>query len=80
MVVTSYSKPASQHYTEAKLKQLLADAELNASRDWDSNFISDMLSRFKTYGMGMHISTLQKHHLERIANLDTERTRNGTHN
>lgn len=61
------SKPASQCYSEKKLKQLLADADTNAARDWDRNFITDMQSRYKSYGMGMHLSTLQRHHLERIA-------------
>lgn len=67
MTVMSFSKPVSQSYSEKRFTQLLADADHNATRDWDRNFITDMQSRFKTYGMGMHISTLQKHHLERIA-------------
>lgn len=62
------SKPASQCYSEKKLKQLLADADTNAVQEWDRNFITDMQSRYKSYGMGMHLSTLQRHHLERIAN------------
>lgn len=62
------SKPASQVYTAERLQTLLKSADGNAASGWDRNFISDMISRFKTYGMGMHISTLQRHHLERIAN------------
>jgi len=61
------SKPVSQVYTEARLRELLSNAEANAAADWDCTFVSDMASRFKHYGMSMHISTLQRHHLERIA-------------
>lgn len=73
------SRPASEVYSDKQLKHLLAMAEMHAVKDWDRNFITDMLSRFKHYGMGMHISALQKHHLERVANLTAnERARNGT--
>ncbi len=73
------SRPASERYSQKRLEKLLADAELNAARDWDRNFINDMQGRYKTFGMGMHITTLQHHHLERIAHLNAnERARNGT--
>jgi len=73
------SRPASERYSQKRLEKLLADAELNASRDWDCKFITDMQSRYKTFGMGMHITTLQQHQLERIAHLNAnERARNGT--
>lgn len=62
------SKPVSQCYTLERFESLLSDAEVNASSDWDRSFTADLQSRFKTYGAGMHISTLQRHHLERIAN------------
>lgn len=64
------SRPASERYSQKRLEKLLADAEFNAARDWDRNFITDMQSRYKTYGMGMHLSTLQRHHLERIAAIE----------
>ncbi len=64
------SRPASERYSQKRLEKLLADAELNASRDWDCKFITDMQGRYKTFGMGMHITTLQKFHLERIANAE----------
>ena len=64
------SQPASERYSQKRLEKLLADAELNASRDWDCKFITDMQGRYKTFGMGMHITTLQKFHLERIASAE----------
>ncbi|WP_210425997.1 hypothetical protein [Chromobacterium violaceum] len=62
------TRPASSLYTPDRLRELLADAETNARSDWDRDFINTMQARLKQYGMGMHISTLQRHHLERIAN------------
>ncbi len=62
------NKPASQIYSEKRLRALLQQADENATKDWDRNFVNDMADRFKTYGMGMYISNLQRHHLERIAN------------
>ncbi|OVE45699.1 hypothetical protein CBW21_22140 [Chromobacterium violaceum] len=50
------------------MRELLADAETNATSAWDRDFIDAMQARLKQYGMGMHISILQRHHLERIAN------------
>ena len=61
------TRPASSIYTPDRLKELLSDAETNASSDWDRNFIDSMQERLRLYGMGMHISALQRHHLERIA-------------
>ena len=61
------TRPASSLYTPDRLRDLLSDAETNASSDWDRDFIETMQARLKQYGMGMHISSLQRHHLERIA-------------
>jgi hypothetical protein len=65
----SLNRPASCLYTVERLSSLLNDAETKAESDWDRSFIQSMQSRFNKYGMGMHISTLQRHHLERIANI-----------
>jgi hypothetical protein len=62
------SKPASECYTQERLRALLHDAESKAAPGWDTEFITDLSGRFKTYGMGVLLSTLQRHHLERIAN------------
>lgn len=63
------TRPASSLYTPDRLRDLLSDAETNARNgsDWDRDFIETMQARLKQYGMGMHISSLQRHHLERIA-------------
>lgn len=61
------SRPASEVYSEKQLKHLLAMAGMHAVKDWDRDFIRDMQDRYKQYGIGMFISTLQRHHLERIA-------------
>ncbi|NHR05754.1 hypothetical protein HA052_11135 [Chromobacterium haemolyticum] len=61
------TRPASSLYTPDRLRDLLSDAETNAHSDWDRDFIETMHARLKQYGMGMHISSLQRHHLERIA-------------
>ncbi|TDR82170.1 hypothetical protein [Paludibacterium purpuratum] len=62
------SKPVSLCYEPQKFRSLLADAFNNASSDWDRTFIGDMIDRHKSYGDNMHLSALQRHHLERIAN------------
>jgi len=61
------TRPVSQIYTPERLRTLLSNAEINAAPGWDSDFVSDLNDRFKTYGMDMLLSGLQRLHLERIA-------------
>lgn len=76
----SLSKPVSLIYTAERFKSLLDDAANNASSDWDRTFVDDMVTRYHIYGSGMHISALQRHHLERIAtNLEPSNARKRNH-
>lgn len=61
------SKPVSACYTHEKFQSLLSAADMNAAAGWDREFVDGLIDRSKTYGSSMHISTLQRHHLERIA-------------
>ena len=63
----SLNKRADQVFAEDKFKTLLDDADSNASTDWDRTFVDDLKARFKQYGMGLYLSSLQRFHLERIA-------------
>ena len=49
---------------------LLADANMNASTDWEEGFVSDILDRYSEYADTMFISTKQIEILERIAGWD----------
>lgn len=74
------SKPVSMQYTKERFESLLKDAEANASCDWDRSFVNDIADRYKIFGSGMYLSTLQRHHLERIAtNLESSNGRKQRH-
>ncbi|ACO74777.1 hypothetical protein LHK_01793 [Laribacter hongkongensis HLHK9] len=61
------NKRVDQMFSEPRFRQLLTDADTNAKADWDRTFVDDLTDRFSHYGMGMYLSPLQRHHLERIA-------------
>ena len=46
--------------------ELLSDAQMSASTDWEVQFTEDMVKRFDEYGMDMFISQSQLENLERI--------------
>ena len=46
--------------------ELLSDAQMSASTDWEVQFTEDMVNRFDEYGMDMFISQSQLENLERI--------------
>jgi len=47
---------------------LLGAAELNASTDWEEQFVTDLQANFKRYGPHTYLSDAQHETLERIAN------------
>lgn len=55
------SKPVSMQYKKERFESLLRDAEANASSDWDRSFVNDMTDRYKIFGSGMYLSTLQRY-------------------
>jgi hypothetical protein len=48
---------------------LLSDAEMNASTDWELEFTGSMRAHYKKYGDDTYVSAKQLHHLEKIANV-----------
>jgi len=51
----------------SEFDELLADAENNATSDWDMNFVDDLRNRYDKYGKRMYLSERQLEILERIA-------------
>lgn len=51
----------------SEFDELLADAENNATSDWDMNFVDDLRNRYDKYGERMYLSERQLEILERIA-------------
>ena len=54
-------------YEYGEFEDLLEQAELNASKNWDINFVSDISDKFSQFGEDMYISDSQITQLERIA-------------
>lgn len=54
-------------FDQKEWEGLLSDAELNASRDWDINFIADVRDKYDEFGGDMFLSAKQLEHVERIA-------------
>lgn len=52
---------------EGDFAELLADAQMAASTEWEVQFTGDMAGRFDQYEGGMFISAEQVGQLERIA-------------
>lgn len=52
----------------AAFERLLNDAESEARRGWDEDFVIEMKEKFEEYGAGMFLSERQLEQLERIAN------------
>lgn len=48
-------------------EDLLSEAESRAVRDWDTQFLDDIRSKFDEYGDDMYLSELQFEQVERIA-------------
>lgn len=72
------NRPVSERYSQARLEQLLADADINAAPGWDRDFTTDLQNLYRQQGMNMLLSTLQQYHLERIARqTTTERMHRG---
>jgi hypothetical protein len=57
-------------YDDRDFEDLLNDAKNSASGSWEDNFISDLESKYETYGSDMFLSDLQNDHLARIASKD----------
>ena len=53
---------------EAECSELIEAARMNASNDWEENFIAGLIEKFEKYGGGMYLSDLQNDHVNRIAN------------
>lgn len=51
----------------SEFDELLADAENNATSDWDMNFVDDLRNRYDKYGERMYLSERQLEILRRIA-------------
>ena len=51
----------------SEFDELLADAENNATSDWDMNFVDDLRNRYDKYGERMYLSERKLEILERIA-------------
>jgi len=62
------SDTVQDHYPGDDFESLLIDAEANAANDWEETFVSDLKTRWQTYGKRMFISQAQRSNLERIAN------------
>ena len=58
---------ASQWFTAAELSDLLYQAELNASSEWEIDFVADTVERHRKFGVDMYLSEKQVSTLERIA-------------
>ena len=53
---------------DEEFESLLSDAEINASSEWEMEFVADMRDRYEEYGTGMYLSDRQLEILERLAN------------
>lgn len=52
----------------ARFQELYDAAEINATGQWEENFIKDMGEKLRQYGDGMFVSDKQMAVLNRIAN------------
>lgn len=55
--------------TREEFLQVCADANSQASREWDQEFASDQIAKARTYGLSTFISPKQVKHLCRIADV-----------
>ena len=54
----------------ASIDELLEDARMSASTDWEEGFVADLLERRKTYGYEFDLSAAQRTKLEEIVQGD----------
>jgi len=54
-------------YTDDEFQDLLDEAEGNAANDFETEFMTTMVSKWEEYGKRMYISPKQREILERIA-------------
>jgi len=50
-------------------EELLEEADIKASNDWEMDFVSDLKEKFEQYGDDTYVSEAQLEKLEVIANL-----------
>ncbi|GAB3249017.1 hypothetical protein [Chitinimonas naiadis] len=60
------SQSVQDLYTAEQFEAVLKDAEMNASTDWEEEFVADLITRFKEFGRRMYLSDSQNNRLQQI--------------
>lgn len=65
------SGKAIDHFPDIDdFEELLEDARMAASSDWEETFVADMKAKYEQYGEDMFISNAQLDKLNKIVNED----------